>query len=624
MARGIKYTKEQYEEEFNAMNPNFEIISDFVNLTESIRIKCKLCGKERYSEAKYNLRNHLKCSCNKPKQPPHIKRTESYNVRMTHDEFIQKFNENNSNADTLEILEPFTRMKKSILTKCKVCGYEWKACPSNLLLNNTGCRSCASSKTVSKKKYTIDGVKERLHTLHPKTTIQILELTKRDRPNNRYKEVYCVCRCGICNGEWESRPSDLFKGHGCPHCMKANLVTDHKSFMKKFLENNCHKDEIEILSEYVNSSTRLHCKCKICEYEWDVIPSSLMIGHGCPMCANLIKGKTKTPYDEFISRLQEKDFCKNIVFNKNDYVSLTIPIKFSCKIHNYSWTTQPKQVLNAKYACIHCAREKQSEELTKSHEQFILDLKNKNPYFTVLSEYTNNKSKVFVRCELCKQEYWIKANDLLVRGTCSKCSDGVSYPNKFSYAFLKQLPIENNTHEYSPEWANGRRYDNYFEYQGQAYILEMDGKQHYLKSEYSRFRSLEEQQRIDKLKDDMAHKHGIKIIRINCIDIYKTKIKNEILSSELANIFDLSNIDWNKCDIFARSNLVKSVWDYYNDNPLSLVSDIANEFSLSTGTIQKYLRQGNLLGIVKYSKKDIHARMKQLRELEKIKKGTVT
>jgi hypothetical protein len=28
------------------------------------------------------------------------------------------------------------------------------------------------------------------------------------------------CHCLICNNEWETYPSNLIKGHGCPECAK--------------------------------------------------------------------------------------------------------------------------------------------------------------------------------------------------------------------------------------------------------------------------------------------------------------------------------------------------------------------------------------------------------------------
>lgn len=627
---GKRITHEQYVERFNEINPTFKVTGEYEGMAKKIRIECRLCGDERYSEAKYNIENHLKCDCQKSTKDfikksiykPRGSNDNSYKARISHEEFIKRFQENNTNADTLEILGRYVNSQVHIPIRCKVCSYEWNAHPRNLLKNNTGCRSCASSRTAGKKKYTLEKVKERLYSLYPNSTIQPISLTKRDKRNSKYQEVYCICKCGVCGGEWETRPADLFAGHGCPYCAKINLVTDQESFLARFAKVSKHKDDIELLSEYISCTAKIKCRCKICGSQWETTSSSLFAGHGCHNCANAAKGRIK-PLDVFLEKFEKLPFHRNIEFNPDDYTAMKQPMNFICKKHETVWRTTPYTLLRSKCGCLKCQKEIQSQGLRKTHEQFLLDVKNKNPYFTVLSEYQSSKTKVLVRCELCKQEYWIKANDLLARGTCSKCSDGVSYPNKFSYAFLSQLPIENSTHEYAPEWAKGKRYDNYFEYQGQGYILEMDGKQHYLEYKGSRFKGVKEQQENDRYKDEMAKTHGIKVIRINCIDIYKKRIKDEILASELSNIFDLSNIDWDKCDLFARSNLIKDVWEYYNTNPLSVTADIAKEFSLSTVTIRRYLKQGELLGVIKYSRKDIHARMKQRRVLENLQKGKV-
>ena len=61
------------------------------------------------------------------------------------------------------------------------------------------------------------------------------------------------------------------------------------------------------------------------------------------------------------------------------------------------------------------------------------------------------------------------------KGLGCSCSDGISYPNKFSYELLSQLPVTNVIHEYNPHWLKPYRYDNYFEFDGDKYILEMDG-----------------------------------------------------------------------------------------------------------------------------------------------------
>ena len=43
-------------------------------------------------------------------------------------------------------------------------------------------------------------------------------------------------------------------------------------------------------------------------------------------------------------------------------------------------------------------------------------------------------------------------------------------------------------------------------------------------------------------------------------------IKNNILSSELVNYFDFSNVDWLKAEEYALKNIVKEVCYYYNEH----------------------------------------------------------
>ena len=55
----------------------------------------------------------------------------------------------------------------------------------------------------------------------------------------------------------------------------------HQEFIDEISIKN---PNIEILSTYVDSRTKITCKCKICEHEWNVLPTSLSRGIGCPSC----------------------------------------------------------------------------------------------------------------------------------------------------------------------------------------------------------------------------------------------------------------------------------------------------------------------------------------------------
>ena len=58
----------------------------------------------------------------------------------------------------------------------------------------------------------------------------------------------------------------------------------HEEFMEKFYEKNENAENIEILGEYINSRTKIKCKCKIDGYEWEATPNNLLNGTGCHKC----------------------------------------------------------------------------------------------------------------------------------------------------------------------------------------------------------------------------------------------------------------------------------------------------------------------------------------------------
>lgn len=48
----------------------------------------------------------------------------------------------------------------------------------------------------------------------------------------------------------------------------------HEQFIKELSIKN---KSIEVLGAYKNSQTKILCKCKICGFEWKVIPNNLLI-----------------------------------------------------------------------------------------------------------------------------------------------------------------------------------------------------------------------------------------------------------------------------------------------------------------------------------------------------------
>lgn len=214
-----------------------------------------------------------------------------------------------------------------------------------------------------------------------------------------------------------------------------------------------------------------------------------------------------------------------------------------------------------------------------------------------------SRKKVNVKCPECGRMKNITIYQIYDNHSigCS-CSDGVSYPNKFALNMLEQLKI-NFKSEYCPEWIKPKKYDYFFTINDKSYILELDGEFHYKNNEISG-QTMKESEKIDNYKDKLAIKHNIEVIRIDCN--YKGKdrfeyIKNNILSSMLKEIFNLTKIDWNKCNEFALSNLVKVACEYKRNNPKLTTTQIGKYMNLSQTCINRYLREGSKLGWCKYN-----------------------
>lgn len=223
-----------------------------------------------------------------------------------------------------------------------------------------------------------------------------------------------------------------------------------------------------------------------------------------------------------------------------------------------------------------------------------------------LYKYTDKSSKkVIAICPDCGSEKKISIRDLNLQGLgCPKCGDGISYPQKISYSILEQLNLNFET-EYSPIWSKPKRYDFYFNYNNEEYIIEANGRQHYENHGFDNCggRPLDEEIENDLIKKELALSNGIKEDNYIVIDCRKSKlefIKQNILNSNLSKMFDLSKIDWLKCEEYTCSNLLKQACDLWNSGIHSTV-EIGSLLKLDGSTIRKYLIKGTKVNLCKYN-----------------------
>ena len=228
-------------------------------------------------------------------------------------------------------------------------------------------------------------------------------------------------------------------------------------------------------------------------------------------------------------------------------------------------------------------------------EMIVMDERNKVTMEDLYKVTPCSHNKYYFKCNECKEGTGNKKEIRVVIRygfLCEYCSDGLSIPEKFMINILKQLNVEFITQlsKSNFKWCQGYRYDFYIP--SLNMIIETHGSQHYERGFEScggRARTLEEEQKNDKEKKELALNNNIKsYIVVNCRCSSFDWLKENIIK-ELTNYFNLSNIDWN---LVWENSLKSLVWEVEK-----LVKEgksneqIANILNINKNTVISYKRQ---------------------------------
>lgn len=456
--------------------------------------------------------------------------------------------------------------------------------------------------------YTTDDFKKIISDLYP--NIEILS----EWVNAQTK---IKCHCTVDDYEWEVRPRTI-REKGCPKC---NGSVTRKFSDKEYKEElyKVHGDKIISLEPYKNMNTKILHRCNKHNYEYFAKPAHV-VGRRqeCRHCA----------YEKVANAERDSiDVVKRKIFNAcgneyelldNDYKKSNVKMLFRHNMPNgashtfYSTTTSIIQG----QGCGVCA----GQQVCVGYN----DIATTNPYVASLFEnkeethlYTEWSGKsVNFKCPNCghvrKKTISVASRDNDI--SCPICGDGYSYPNKFIYNCLYQIKDQFDflQREYSPDWCRfdfygntkTGTYDIYFSIHGTPYFCEMDGGLGHGKRELRL--SKEDALFIDNEKDRLAIENGIKIIRIDCdygVGNRYEFIKNKILSSKLANIINLSLIDFDKANIEAQSSLLVQACCLWNEGYNA--QQIAGRINVVGSTVTSYLKTGSKYGMCgNYSSKE--------------------
>lgn len=240
---------------------------------------------------------------------------------------------------------------------------------------------------------------------------------------------------------------------------------------------------------------------------------------------------------------------------------------------------------------------KGKNDLWTTHPEMAKLLLNKDDGY-VLSKESHKKADF--RCPNCG----IVIRNKIVRSVgryglkCPNCSDGISYPEKLVSCLLDFLNVTYIRDTTIP-WSGDKRYDFYIE--DMSLIIETHGVQHYLPEKAFNKDNARDEAVNDEYKKKLALDNGIKnYVELDCRNSDFNYIKNSILNSDLAFMFDFNNVDWNKIGQNSLKSKVLEVCDIYN-NGIKSTTKIANMLNLHITTVRDYLGRCAAVGLCNYS-----------------------
>ena len=241
-----------------------------------------------------------------------------------------------------------------------------------------------------------------------------------------------LCECKIDGYRWSPTAGSLCYGFGCPKC-SGNAKITHEEFKNELFKKN---QNIELLGTYVNSYTKILCKCKLDGYEWYAKPSNLLhLNRGCPECAKIkISNALKLSNDEFLIKLEEfNDENGTFWTSEEEYKGFHNPIKFKCSKDGFEIVARPSNLFNGCYKCHNCYKESKIRELNDYISEHELPIE-------IIGDYIDSSTNIKCKCTICGNEYYSTPNRIIqTNSICRKCA-------YIEMGINKRLPIEEFLH----------------------------------------------------------------------------------------------------------------------------------------------------------------------------------
>ena len=151
----------------------------------------------------------------------------------------------------------------------------------------------------------------------------------------------------------------------------------------------------------------------------------------------------KKTHSEYVEELKIKNPNIEVI---DEYINARTNITHHCLIHNIFWETAPYRVLSG-HGCEQCRIEKFKASNTKTQDDYIKEIKLKNPNIEVIGKYVGAKTKILHKCLTHNVAWEVTPTNILKGCGCYQClRDKIGNKNCASHDeyVIKLSDINNN------------------------------------------------------------------------------------------------------------------------------------------------------------------------------------
>lgn len=238
---------------------------------------------------------------------------------------------------------------------------------------------------------------------------------------------------------------------------KKQWETEKRNSKKKTHEEyveelNIKNPNVEVIGKYVNAKTKITHRCLIHDVYWEVSPTSVLKGGGCRNCQKekLHNSSSKT-HSQYIEELKIKN---PTVIPLDEYVNNDTKIKHLCLIHGIEWMNSPHNVLQGK-GCTECLKERIANKNKKTNEDYVEELKIKNPNAIVLEKYIDYNTPILHLYKKCNHQVKVSPASILQGHDCKICRDKKTSERcmRSHSDYVEELAIKNPNLEVLEEYS---------------------------------------------------------------------------------------------------------------------------------------------------------------------------